>query len=106
MSSSRPKTSLPVTGNLATEIFFGASLARGLRVAATGFCNDEARLCEGFNERKASGGRWDRPELHRLLDQLRKGDVLIVARLDFHVRSGTYWRSWKRFRKLRPNLGA
>src|SRR4029077_13579928 len=32
ISSSRPKTSLPVTGNLATEIFFGASLAGGLRV--------------------------------------------------------------------------
>jgi hypothetical protein len=27
MSSSRPKTSLPVIGNLATEIFFGTSLA-------------------------------------------------------------------------------
>src|ERR1700726_2112620 len=25
--------------------------------------------------------RWDRPELHRLLDQLRKGDVLVVWRL-------------------------
>ena len=32
ISSSRPKTSHPVTGNLATEIFFGASLAGGLRV--------------------------------------------------------------------------
>ena len=32
MSSSRPKTSLPVIGNLATEIFFGPSLAGGLRV--------------------------------------------------------------------------
>jgi DNA invertase Pin-like site-specific DNA recombinase len=31
---------------------------------------------------KASGGRWDRPELLRLLDQMRKGDVLIVSRLD------------------------
>src|SRR2546423_148934 len=24
---------------------------------------------------QASGGRWDRPHLHRLLDQLRPGDV-------------------------------
>jgi hypothetical protein len=31
--SSRPNRSLPVTGNLANEIFFGASLAGGLRVA-------------------------------------------------------------------------
>ena len=30
-SSSRPKTLLPVTGNLATEIFFGAGLVGGLR---------------------------------------------------------------------------
>ena len=32
MSSSRPKTSLPVMGNLATEIFFGPNLACGFRV--------------------------------------------------------------------------
>ena len=32
--------------------------------------------CERIYREKASGGRWDRPELHRLLDQLRKGDVL------------------------------
>jgi len=31
MSSSRPKRSLPVTGNLATEIFFGPALAGRLR---------------------------------------------------------------------------
>src|SRR6201993_1109326 len=34
ISSSRPKTSLPVTGNLATEIFFGPSLTGGLRALA------------------------------------------------------------------------
>ena len=27
--------------------------------------------CERIYREKASGGRWDRPELHRLLDQLR-----------------------------------
>ncbi|MEL7086956.1 MAG: recombinase family protein, partial [Planctomycetota bacterium] len=31
---------------------------------------------------QASGGRWDRPELHRLLDQLREGDVVVVWKLD------------------------
>ena len=36
---------------------------------------------------KASGGRWDRPELHRLLDQLRKGDELVVWKLDRLSRS-------------------
>jgi DNA invertase Pin-like site-specific DNA recombinase len=29
-------------------------------------------------EEKASGGRWDRPELHRMLDQLRDGDTVVV----------------------------
>jgi hypothetical protein len=33
ISSSRPKTSLPVIGNLATEIFFGPSLAGDRRIA-------------------------------------------------------------------------
>ena len=35
----------------------------------------------------ASGGRWDRPELHRMLDQLRAGDVLVVWKLDRLSRS-------------------
>src|SRR5258708_11851653 len=37
--------------------------------------------CEKIFPEKASGGRWDRPELHRLLHQLRKSDLLVVARL-------------------------
>lgn len=43
--------------------------------------------CEKIFREKASGGRWDRPELHRLLDQLRKGDILVVSRLDRLSRS-------------------
>jgi DNA invertase Pin-like site-specific DNA recombinase len=43
--------------------------------------------CEKIFREKASGGRWDRPELQRLLDQLRKGDILIVSRLDRLSRS-------------------
>ncbi|MCB4821248.1 recombinase family protein [Roseicella aerolata] len=39
-----------------------------------------------FTER-ASGGRWNRPELHRLLDQLRPGDVVVVWKLDRLSRS-------------------
>jgi DNA invertase Pin-like site-specific DNA recombinase len=39
-----------------------------------------------FTER-ASGGRWDRPQLHRLLDQLRPGDVVVVWKLDRLSRS-------------------
>ena len=43
--------------------------------------------CEKIFCEKASGGRWDRPELIRLLDQLRTGDILIVSRLDRLSRS-------------------
>jgi DNA invertase Pin-like site-specific DNA recombinase len=43
--------------------------------------------CQKIFREKASGGRWDRPELHRLLDQLRKDDVLVVWRLDRLSRS-------------------
>ena len=43
--------------------------------------------CERIYKEKASGGRWDRPELHRLLDQLRKGDVVVVWKLDRLSRS-------------------
>src|SRR3954468_10351090 len=43
--------------------------------------------CKRVFEDKASGGRWDRPELHRLLDQLRDGDTLVVWKLDRLSRS-------------------
>ena len=35
----------------------------------------------------ASGGRWDRPELHRMVEQLRDGDVVVVWKLDRLSRS-------------------
>src|SRR2546426_3490859 len=47
----------------------------------------KAAGCERIYREKASGGRWDRPELHRLLDQLRKGYVLVVWKLDRLSRS-------------------
>src|SRR5271170_1693516 len=47
----------------------------------------KAAGCERIYREKASGGRWDRPELHRLLAQLRKGDVLVVWKLDRLSRS-------------------
>lgn len=43
--------------------------------------------CRKIFEEAASGGRWDRPELHRLLDQLREGDVVVVWKLDRLSRS-------------------
>src|SRR3954469_114701 len=43
--------------------------------------------CERLFQEAGSGGRWDRPELHRLLDQLRPGDVVVVWKLDRLSRS-------------------
>lgn len=43
--------------------------------------------CERIFEEAASGGRWDRPELHRMIDQLRTGDVVTVWKLDRLSRS-------------------
>lgn len=43
--------------------------------------------CELIFQEKASGGRWDRPELQRLLQQLRKDDLVIVWKLDRLSRS-------------------
>src|SRR5713226_8551260 len=54
----------------------------GAQVAAL-----KAAGCGRVYREKASGGRWDRPELHRLLDQLRKTDVLVVWKLDRLSRS-------------------
>jgi DNA invertase Pin-like site-specific DNA recombinase len=47
----------------------------------------KAAGCERIYREKAPGGRWARPELHRLLDQVRKGDVLVVWKLDRLSRS-------------------
>jgi DNA invertase Pin-like site-specific DNA recombinase len=43
--------------------------------------------CRKIFEEAASDGRWDRPELRRLLDQLREGDVVVVWKLDRLSRS-------------------
>ncbi|MGZ9083588.1 MAG: recombinase family protein, partial [Rhodoplanes sp.] len=43
--------------------------------------------CRRIFEEAASGGRWDRPELHRMLDQLRESDTVVVWKLDRLSRS-------------------
>lgn len=43
--------------------------------------------CETLFEEKISGARKKRPELEKLLGQLRKGDLVIVTRLDRLARS-------------------
>ena len=47
----------------------------------------EGAKVERFFEEKASGARWDRPELQRLMDQLRSDDVVVVWKLDRLSRS-------------------
>ena len=43
--------------------------------------------CERIYKENASGGRWDRPELQDCLKHIRKGDVLVVWKLDRLTRS-------------------
>ena len=43
--------------------------------------------CRRLFEEAASGGRWDRPQLHRMLDHLREGDTVVVWKLDRLSRS-------------------
>ncbi|APF36458.1 resolvase [Chelatococcus daeguensis] len=43
--------------------------------------------CGRIFEETASGGRWDRPELQRLLEQLRPNDIVVVWKLDRVSRS-------------------
>ncbi len=43
--------------------------------------------CEQVFDEKASGGRWDRPELQGMLGQLRRGDIVVVWKLDRLSRS-------------------
>jgi DNA invertase Pin-like site-specific DNA recombinase len=46
--------------------------------------------CERLFEEKISGARRDRPELARLVDQLRKDDLIVVTRLDRLARSTSH----------------
>ena len=43
--------------------------------------------CRRIFEEAASGGRWERPKLHRMLDQLRARDTIVVWKLDRLSRS-------------------
>jgi DNA invertase Pin-like site-specific DNA recombinase len=47
----------------------------------------EAAGCSTIAEETASGGRWDRPRLHTLIDQLAAGDELVVWKLNCVSRS-------------------
>jgi predicted site-specific integrase-resolvase len=50
--------------------------------------------CKRIYQENASGGRWDRPELHKALEQLREDDVLVVDRVYcFFVQSESFCTS-------------
>jgi hypothetical protein len=67
----------------------------------------EAAGCQMISGEKASGGRRDRPELHRLLDRLRPGDPLVVWKLDRLARARLEARdpALSRFRSYRIDAG-
>lgn len=43
--------------------------------------------CKKIFQEKKSGTKWDRPQLHKMLDQLSAGDIIVVWRLDRLARS-------------------
>lgn len=43
--------------------------------------------CERIFEDHSSGGRWERPELKKMMEQLRSGDTVVVWKLDRLSRS-------------------
>ncbi len=47
----------------------------------------DAAGCKRVFEETASGGRWDRPKLQEMIEQLRDGDVVVVWKLDRLSRS-------------------
>ncbi|MER8457085.1 recombinase family protein [Mesorhizobium sp. C420B] len=57
------------------------------REARRPVCGAKAAGCKRLAEERASGGRWDRPELHRLLGELEEGDIVVVRKLDRLMRS-------------------
>lgn len=61
--------------------------------------------CQRIFEEKLSGANRDRPQLNRLLDHLRAGDVVVVTRLDRLARStGDLLQISERIRSLGAGL--
>jgi DNA invertase Pin-like site-specific DNA recombinase len=63
------------------NIFGYARVSTGDQNTAAQVEQLQASGCTAIYKENASGGRWDRPELHKLLDRLGKGDVLVVWKL-------------------------
>src|SRR6201988_1507301 len=75
--------------NLSTAARCSAMPAYPRAMSRTISCKKALRAagCRRVFEEVASGGRWDRPELHRMLDHLREGDTVVVWKLDRLSRS-------------------
>src|SRR5215210_5793777 len=74
--------------------YFCAIMLIGYARVSTGEQDNKAQIhalekagCELIFQEKATGSRWERPELHKLLNQLRKKDVVVVWKLDRLSRS-------------------
>src|SRR3954471_7271621 len=70
-----------VTPDHAPRLCTGFQVGRQPGYRRPGQCAQERRLQARVRGQGLSG-RWVRPELHRLLDQLRDGDTLVVWKLD------------------------
>ncbi len=84
--------------NLSAIYFAKEVEARSMKIGYARVSTEDQRLtvqlevlkkagCTRIYREKVSGALRDRPELNRLLDQLRKGDVVIVWKLDRLARS-------------------
>jgi DNA invertase Pin-like site-specific DNA recombinase len=84
-----PEPPRPNVGERAILVQFGyARVSKGENQSTAAQCRllREAGAGKVYEE-TMPGGRWDRPELSRLLDQLRPGDVVMVWKLDRLSRS-------------------
>jgi DNA invertase Pin-like site-specific DNA recombinase len=85
--------------------YFCAIMQIGYARVSTGEQDNKAQIlalekagCELIFQEKITGSRWERPELHKLLNQLWKKDVVVVWKLDRLSRSlKDVLCSWRRY---------